>query len=730
MYSNRGTCSNQVTREKISELVIVMQKQTYLEKQIQIESLEREREAALRLLSEAQAIHDRIPQASADQSVLLEEARRRAKERAFLTDMDQKSVKRYQDGTEERETAFNYCRYEQSSKSRTEGKTGTKPNIINNDKDAVEFKDLIDEEYLQLKQELEGLKRGSKVVQREVKNPEKSATPSIMHSWDTNIGIKCKERPTRDVETKLFTLKAHQTLNEAPIDSMSTKRSPSTRLFTTESSRVAIVPDTSRKSLILSERYENECKSQRKSARKLDTSTEIVTPKFSPSPRKPQRKKIAHSNDPPHYQEPPQRHGWTVDYPPQQPVWNQGYNQYLPYPYPTYQYPMYPYNFPYYYQEPIYSYPPPSTSFEPPSYKNSHHDPRKNNSNESRNKNTGGRDRHKDEWDQIKEQTFGKSDDDKRKMLAGEVYGVWKENGVRDDMDKYRKFDGSEFVREWGNVGESKHSKRSSETFSGKEEMFMFKSSSSVSNGSGEMDERHEIEYKDRKTRENERRERRERRESEKTNFDIGYSRNTDKEKLRVGESDRADIDILNLIDEKSNTHTEGQFIETKKKSILIEIGTKQKKSLAEMFREKNNKVAESIHNREDHMVKQDHKFKTKQELIEIRKNFVKASPKSYQKRADLIEVQIEERKSGKEPSSELMERLATGQRVKITKEEMIKLNKKNYKMLPEVKKRQEDEKKKLEKQQRIEKAKEYERVRYIQNRQDKQRSKYLPDNY
>ena len=75
------------------------------------------------------------------------------------------------------------------------------------------------------------------------------------------------------------------------------------------------------------------------------------------------------------------------------------------------------------------------------------------------------------------------------------------------------------------------------------------------------------------------------------------------------------------------------------------------------------------------------------------------------------------------------MERLATGSRVKITKEEMLKLNKKNYKLLPEVKKKQEEEKKRLEKQQRIMKAKEYEKVFSSQVRQDERKFKVLIDN-
>ena len=113
-----------------------------------------------------------------------------------------------------------------------------------------------------------------------------------------------------------------------------------------------------------------------------------------------------------------------------------------------------------------------------------------------------------------------------------------------------------------------------------------------------------------------------------------------------------------------------------------------------------------------DLIQKQDYKEKTKEELIEIRKNFVKV-PKNDQKKGECFEIKIEEKKT-KEPCSDLMERLSAGQRVKVSKEEMLRLNKKNYKLLPEVKKRQEEEKKIQEKQQRILKAKEYGKVRKI----------------
>ena len=715
--------------------------------------MERDREATLRLLSEAQTIHDRIPPAPAEKSVMLEEARRRAKERILLSDKPEKPVRRYQDGTEEKEPAFNYSRYEEDSKSRTESSVLSKPTKIMsvnaNDKDSVEFKHFIDKEYMQLKQELENLKRGSKITQRETKKPvvpDKSASPLVSQAWQPEIEIKYKERPTRDVEAMPLRLKVPQKLAEAPVESVSAKRSPSTRVFTTESSRIDIVPDTSRKSPISSERGNNDRRAQRKSMQKLDTS-ELASVAVGPSPSTPTRegqgRSVVYNNEPPQYQHPPQRRGWNQEYPPQQPVWNPGYNQYAPYPYPVYQYPLYQYNYPYHYQEPNYQYPPPSTS-PAPSYGDLQSSSRGNY--EGSGREPGGRESREEDQERnlIKEQTFGKSDD-KRKAIEDEMREAREEYGASEVGCKNVEFGEEEDVGDWLDVEQTKIFHRENKVISDREQGFMGKVSGSENERKREIDEQRESESKEKQKREsnkrenerreNERRENErresERRDNEKTVIDIPYSRTKDNEKVKVREAGRVDTDleIINLKDPESNIEIVDQFAVKQRKPVLIEIGSKEKKSLADMFKEKNKKVVERIHNREDHLLKQDHKAKTKEELIEIRKNFVKP-PKLDPKRADLIEVQIEEKKSGKEPSSELMERLATGQRVKITKEEMMKLNKKNYKMLPEVKKRQEEEQKKLEKQQRIQKAKDYEKIRYMQNRQDKQKFKYLPEDY
>jgi hypothetical protein len=52
--------------------------------------------------------------------------------------------------------------------------------------------------------------------------------------------------------------------------------------------------------------------------------------------------------------------------------------------------------------------------------------------------------------------------------------------------------------------------------------------------------------------------------------------------------------------------------------------------------------------------------------------------------------------------NSELMSRLARGEKVEISKKDMLKLTNKNYEQLPEVRKKKEDEKKKEEMRERM----------------------------
>jgi|LauGreDrversion4_2_1035121.scaffolds.fasta_scaffold669306_1 hypothetical protein len=58
------------------------------------------------------------------------------------------------------------------------------------------------------------------------------------------------------------------------------------------------------------------------------------------------------------------------------------------------------------------------------------------------------------------------------------------------------------------------------------------------------------------------------------------------------------------------------------------------------------------------------------------------------------------------------MSRLAKGEKVEVSKKEMLKLTNKNYEMLPEVKKKREEERKKEEMKERMRQVKEIEKQR------------------
>lgn len=58
------------------------------------------------------------------------------------------------------------------------------------------------------------------------------------------------------------------------------------------------------------------------------------------------------------------------------------------------------------------------------------------------------------------------------------------------------------------------------------------------------------------------------------------------------------------------------------------------------------------------------------------------------------------------------MSRLARGEKVEVSKKDMLKLTNKNYEMLPEVRKKKEDERKKEEMRERMKQVKELEKQR------------------
>jgi hypothetical protein len=100
---------------------------------------------------------------------------------------------------------------------------------------------------------------------------------------------------------------------------------------------------------------------------------------------------------------------------------------------------------------------------------------------------------------------------------------------------------------------------------------------------------------------------------------------------------------------------------------------------------------------------RQSRKEKTKDELIEIRKEMLK--PKQ-DKDGKMIEIPVSQQSN--HVPTKLMARLCSGDRVKVSKKEMIRLTRKNYLNLPEIKKKIEDERKRKELRERVESAKAY----------------------
>lgn len=141
-----------------------------------------------------------------------------------------------------------------------------------------------------------------------------------------------------------------------------------------------------------------------------------------------------------------------------------------------------------------------------------------------------------------------------------------------------------------------------------------------------------------------------------------------------------------------------------KSSGILVEDSVAEGKSLAEIFKERNQKAMSKIHERESSINKATHKEKSKDELMEIRKEQLKGKH----------ELNPEAKPENKVPVNPVLERLGKGEKPKISKKEMHELTKKNYEMLPEVKKRKEEERKKQEVKERIQKSKEFEKVIFI----------------
>jgi hypothetical protein len=149
----------------------------------------------------------------------------------------------------------------------------------------------------------------------------------------------------------------------------------------------------------------------------------------------------------------------------------------------------------------------------------------------------------------------------------------------------------------------------------------------------------------------------------------------------------------------------------SKNEDLLIEDQEVRGKSLAEIFKERNQKAMSKINDRESSLVKASYKEKSKEELAEIRKDLMK---NKHEKNPEPEEIK----------TNPVLERLSKGEKPKISKKEMHSLTKKNYDLLPEVKKKREEERKKQELRERIQKSKEFEKVRNMQKRQEQREFK------
>ncbi len=120
-------------------------------------------------------------------------------------------------------------------------------------------------------------------------------------------------------------------------------------------------------------------------------------------------------------------------------------------------------------------------------------------------------------------------------------------------------------------------------------------------------------------------------------------------------------------------------------------------KSLADVFLSRKLKKQEPP--------RREHKERTKEEILEIRRKMMKSTVKRDESSAASMASQ------SSNPRSVLMDRLASGAKPEIKKEDMLRLTNKNYEQLPEVRRKKEEERKKQELKERIKNAKELEKV-------------------
>lgn len=168
---------------------------------------------------------------------------------------------------------------------------------------------------------------------------------------------------------------------------------------------------------------------------------------------------------------------------------------------------------------------------------------------------------------------------------------------------------------------------------------------------------------------------------------------------------------------------------DTQHKGWSMDFTEDKSKSVSELFLQKKRQLAERMSAREEEAPKQSSlvsKEKTKEELIRIRKEMLKPK-KSRSVSSKSIVFEIPSENSKKDPNSELLSRLATGGKPKVSQKEAKELALKNYKQLPEVVKRREEEEKKQAMKDRLAKMKNFDKS--LQNKRMKQQQrKYLKD--
>ncbi len=126
--------------------------------------------------------------------------------------------------------------------------------------------------------------------------------------------------------------------------------------------------------------------------------------------------------------------------------------------------------------------------------------------------------------------------------------------------------------------------------------------------------------------------------------------------------------------------------------------------TLADMFKEKKREMAERAGTTKE---QKEQRPKTKEELIQKRKEMLRHSSTRVNSRRSPSVVEP----AKPSPNQLLMSRLAAGARPTISKAEMLRLTQKNYQLLPEVVKRKEEERKRLENLERVQNARKREKV-------------------